>query len=655
MSRARICIHLVGVLMSLVWALAPLAVGRAQEGVPTSVNEAEWGEASKAPGAETVIADGSEEAATSTESADTVAVPADLAEAHDPALLWKEWGEDSKRAIENPEDQAALPFEQGLFLPLTPKSTGEAGQASAAAADAVDSVDAVDAVSAVPASRSASGDFDGNGVADLAVGVPFEDILSGGVQRTNAGAVHVFYGVNEGGLDVLGTDFWTQDSAGMPGVAEAFDDFGFALVAGNFNGDQYDDLAIGVPFEDFAVVDDGVIHVLLGSATGLTTVGTQLFGQSFPETNEVGDHFGYVLTSGNFDGNVRVIGAIARPVDDLAIGIPDENSVAADCGAVQVLYGTAAGLTAAGNDVWRQGVGGILEACAAGDRFGLTLAAGRFNDGIFYDLAVGVPNEDLIPVNVGVVQIIYGAVGGLNAAGNQLWSQNSVGIADVAEANDFFGSALAAGDFNNDNRADLAIGVPNEDSALADIGVVHVLYGAAAALGFAGSQLWSQDTIGILDLAQAGDLFGFALVARDFNGDIRADLAIGVPFEDTFAVNDGLVHIINGVGAAGLGAAGNDVWYQSKFGILDTSEPGDLFGRSLAAGDFDRNGASDLSIGTPTEDLGVAASKVDAGQINVIYGLSGPGLLSVGDQIWNQDSLGVPDIAEAGDQFAFEQ
>jgi hypothetical protein len=59
-----------------------------------------------------------------------------------------------------------------------------------------------------------------------------------------------------------------------------------------------------------------------------------------------------------------------------------------------------------------------------------------------------------------------------------LWSQNSPGIEGVAEAGDLFGDALAAGDFNGDGRADLAIGAPGENNAR---GVVHVLYGAAAA------------------------------------------------------------------------------------------------------------------------------------------------------------------------------
>jgi FG-GAP repeat len=92
-------------------------------------------------------------------------------------------------------------------------------------------------------------------------------------------------------------------------------------------------------------------------------------------------------------------------------------------------------------------------------------------------------------------------------------------------------TALRA-DFNGDGAADLAIGAPGENSAS---GVVHVLYGSGTGLTATGSQLWSQDSPGIAGGAEAGDIFGFALAAGDFNGDSRADLAIGAPGENNFA------------------------------------------------------------------------------------------------------------------------
>jgi len=45
-------------------------------------------------------------------------------------------------------------------------------------------------------------------------------------------------------------------------------------------------------------------------------------------------------------------------------------------------------------------------------------------------------------VDAGAVNVLYGAGVGLRANGNQLWHQNSTGIADVAEFDEDFGISL---------------------------------------------------------------------------------------------------------------------------------------------------------------------------------------------------------------------
>jgi hypothetical protein len=74
---------------------------------------------------------------------------------------------------------------------------------------------------------------------------------------------------------------------------------------------------------------------------------------------------------------------------------------------------------------------------------------------------------------------------------------------------------MAIGDLNGNGFADLAIGVPGEDlGSIGDGGVVHVLQGAAAGLTATGSQLWSQNSSGVDDTAEAGDGFGATLGSR---------------------------------------------------------------------------------------------------------------------------------------------
>lgn len=74
-------------------------------------------------------------------------------------------------------------------------------------------------------SQTAYGDFNGDGVSDLVIGVPYKDIDS----ISNAGAVYVIYASRDGiGLTVEGNQFWHQNKAGMSEEdrANAFDQFG---------------------------------------------------------------------------------------------------------------------------------------------------------------------------------------------------------------------------------------------------------------------------------------------------------------------------------------------------------------------------------------------------------------------------------------------
>ena len=93
-------------------------------------------------------------------------------------------------------------------------------------------------------------DFDGDGFADLAVGVPGESLR--GVKY--AGAVQVLYGSAAG---VTARDqLWHQGSKGIKNKLEKRDSFGKALTSGDFDADGYADLAVGIPDENMGSVRD---------------------------------------------------------------------------------------------------------------------------------------------------------------------------------------------------------------------------------------------------------------------------------------------------------------------------------------------------------------------------------------------------------------
>src|SRR5918994_1474649 len=180
---------------------------------------------------------------------------------------------------------------------------------------------------------------------------------------------------------------------------------------------------------------------------------------------------------------------------DLAVGGPGQNDIH---GGVNVLYGSAGGLTTAGGRLLTK-VGSAPE---EQDWFGWALAAGDFNHDGFADLAVGAPFETVGGAfAAGAVNVLYGSAGGLTASGGRLFTQ----VAGNPEVGDQFGSTLAAGDFNQDGFADLAAGAPLEDvGTVDDAGAFSTLYGSTSGLTTSGGRLFTQ----VAGPVEAGGEFG---------------------------------------------------------------------------------------------------------------------------------------------------
>jgi hypothetical protein len=493
---------------------------------------------------------------------------------------------------------------------------------------------------AATAGTRVGADFNGDGFADLAIGVPGEDV--GAI--ADAGAVNVIYG-SPPGLTASRNQRFGQNTSGIGDSSEAGDEFGSALAGADFNGDGFDDVAVGVPGEDVGTIADaGAVNVIYGSSGGLTAARNQFWTR---------DTAGIQGTAGGLEelGSSLAAGDLGKTFHaDLAVGVPGEDQ---RTGAVNVIYGSSTGLASPGNQLWTPSTLGIPRGAEEPQGFGVATAAADFGRGAPADLAVGLPGQDVgactspadCMFDAGAVSIIYGSAAGLTAAGNQLWTQDSAGIQDTAGQADNFGRALTAADFGRGGQADLAVGVPSLDSP----GEVSVLYGSATGLAAAGNQLWTQDTPGMLDTGEVTDGFGFALAAGNFGKGSQADLAVGVPFEDVRTIEDaGAVNVIYG-SSGGLTAAGNQFWNQDSSGIEGAVEASDRFGSAITGPNLGRSLEADLAVGVPLEDVGTV---FDAGRVNVIYG-SATGLSASGDQVWHQNSSGIEGSVEHSDRLGW--
>ncbi|MFC9131078.1 FG-GAP-like repeat-containing protein [Streptomyces sp. NPDC057099] len=411
---------------------------------------------------------------------------------------------------------------------------------------------------AAPATGPAA-DFNGDGHGDVAFAAPYAKVDGKGM----AGYVAVVYG-GATGLDPAQRTVISQNTAGVPGEAEAEDTFGDALAMADLDGDGYTDLAVGSTGEDVGTdVDGGSVTILWGSASGLKN-GTTVKDPAV----SAHDNWGKLLTAGDFDGDGKAdlaagayadtyvirggftttgtTGAVqhlptpegAYSVDAMEAGDTDND------GRSDLVLTYRVPLDEGEVNSWSKGVAYLGTATGLDTSVprplngGTSLALGDIDGDGYDEIAIGnvfTKEDDHSGSLGGEVVVIRGSEGGPVNGDAPLaeLTQDSTGVPGSDEANDGFGSSVSIGDTNGDGFGDLAIGVVFEDiGTTEDAGATILMNGAASGVSRTGARTLTQDTAGVPGAAEAIDYFGSDVLLADVTKDGHAEFTITAGFED---------------------------------------------------------------------------------------------------------------------------
>ncbi|WP_165783233.1 Ig-like domain-containing protein [Leptospira barantonii] len=405
------------------------------------------------------------------------------------------------------------------------------------------------AITTVTFRQGTNKDINGDGYVDTVIGAENENM------------VYIFHSSGTAGITAT-----SAPAANRYIIGPSTSNFGKSVALADVNGDGYADVLVGAPLYGGST---GRAYVFNSSGSAGVTISWSTFASTMIVGAAANEQFGAAVLGADTNGDGYSELVVGAPGASTSRGKVYVFNSAGNAGIVDFDTTTASAM--------RQGT-------ASNDLFGSALASGQINNtggDTYEDIVIGSYGYS---GQRGAVYVYHGSSTGIGAA-PATTIQNPAPATGTGVAGDKFGYAVACGDISGDGHADIAVGMPGQNTSR---GRVLTYSSSATAAGITASTVGG--AILMINGSTANNNYGYFVKLRDLDNNGNADIIVtAVPPAGPPAVN-GLVYVHMNI-ASGFVS-------ETTATLTMTGPLSELYGWGLGTGDVNGDGYADLYVGS---------------------------------------------------------